>query len=278
MTIETLLSIFLAAGLIMTVSLIGVVFAQGLARRWLEERLPYLISFSAGVFLVTAGGIALEVFELTDHWLLAIGFITGGYLAALGLQCLLPETHHHHDSDCRAPHGHSAQKILIGDSLHNVTDGIILVSAFVVSPWLGVAVTVAILIHETLQELSEFFVLRQAGYSVRSALTLNLLSASTILIGVVLSLFALAKTNVEVLLLAFSAGFFLNVVLHDLVPRPFTTSRNARAKLEHLGLMVAGVVLMGGVSVLFSGGHEHSDHAEDHNDAHESEHHDEPDH
>jgi zinc transporter ZupT len=246
-----------AATLVMLLSLVGVLFAAGAARRFLEDRLPYLISFSAGVFLVTAGGLALEVLELARSWLWGVILIIAGYVVAWAIHHLLPETHHHHDPHCHDGHGKSARKLLVGDALHNVADGIILVPAFVVSPVLGGAVTLSIVIHETLQEVAEFFVLRRAGYSTKKALLLNLATASTIFVGVGLSFLALVTTDLEILLLAFSAGFFLHVVIHDLWPRQHEQERASGTVRTHAILLVMGIALMLGVGLLIKDAHVH---------------------
>jgi len=88
-----------------------------------------------------------------------------------------------------------------------------------VSPTIGLAAQVSILIHEALQEGSEFFVLTQAGYSVKKASLINFAVSSTILIGVAIGYLALGSTTLELTLLALSAGFFINVVVHDLLPK-----------------------------------------------------------
>jgi len=246
-----------AATLVMLVSLVGVLFAQGVARHFLEARLPYLISFSAGVFLVTAGGLALEVLELARSLWWGVLLVVGGYLVAWAIHHVLPETHHHHDPQCHGGHGRGARKLLIGDALHNVADGIILVPAFLVSPLLGGAVTLSIVIHETLQEIAEFFVLRRAGYSTARALLLNLATASTIFIGVGLSFLALVTTDLELILLAFSAGFFLHIVVHDLLPERASGLGATSSGVVHGVLLVAGITLMLAIGLLIKDVHVH---------------------
>ena len=67
----------------------------------------------------------------------------------------------------------------MGDAIHNVHDGIILVPAFLVSPVVGFGTALAILFHETVQEIAEFFILLGAGYSIKKALLLNLIVSTT---------------------------------------------------------------------------------------------------
>jgi zinc and cadmium transporter len=264
MIFETLI----AAGVVMLASLSGILFIQKTAKSFLETKLSYLISFSAGVFLITAGGLGLEVFELAPSVWIGALLIGSGYMLAWGIHALLPETHHHHDPLCEHKHGMAAKKLIIGDSIHNIADGIILVVAFSASPALGIAATVSIFIHEALQEVSEFFVLRQAGYSVKKALAINLAVSSTILIGVFLGYFALATHELEVLLLAVSAGFFLHVVIHDLLPKR-SHHEDPITFLKHVLIVMIGAILMGSIAGYLSDSHSHGEgeHEEEHESA-----------
>lgn len=273
---------FLGAGVVMMVSLVGVIFTLGPAKKWFEKNLVFLVSFAGGVFLVTAGALTLEVFEIADAWWQGAGLIIFGYVFALILHKLLPETHHHHDGDCHRSH-RKAKKLIVGDGIHNIADGIVLVVAFSASPLLGLGVLLSVVIHEALQEVSEFFVLRQAGYSVKQALLVNFSVSSTILIGVFLGYFALASHELEVLLLALSAGFFFNVVLHDLLPK---RSEHGASWLTQILVVLLGVLVMAGAQWAVGEGHEHGDehdheeevlHEDEYRDVdeHEEEHHDE---
>lgn len=249
-----LFQILIAALAIMAVSLIGVLFTQKIARGYLEKNLTLLVSFSSGVFLVTALVLAREVFELIPTLWIAAAMIGLGYALAWLVHYLIPESHHHHDANCAK----GARKLLIGDAVHNIGDGIILVPAFLVSPALGLAVTVSIVIHEALQEISEFFVLRQAGYSVKKALLVNFAVSSTILIGVFVSYFALSISNLEGFLLAISSGFFLHVVFHDLLPKKSKLPEKNMC-LKHFLVACAGAVLMISVNTALGESHVHGD-------------------
>ncbi len=267
------LQIIGAGLLVMLASLSGVLFTHKVAARFLAEKLSFLVSFSAGVFLVTAGALALEVFELADTPLMAVFFIGLGYVLAWGLEFLIPDTHQHHDPECDHDHQHgskkSARKLIVGDAVHNVADGIILVPAFLVSPGLGVAVTASILIHEALQEVSEFFVLKQAGYSTKRALLINFAVSSTIFIGIGLGYFAVVSHDLEVLLLALASGFFLHVVLHDLIPKPHQHN-DSTGFVKHVLVLLIGLALMSLIAFVIKGEHVHGDahaHSEEHHDA-----------
>lgn len=250
-----ILEILAAALFIMSASLAGVLFTHRLAERFLNSRLHLLISFSAGVFLVTAGALAFEVFEIIHEPFLSALLIAVGYLAAIVLHHSLPETHHHHDEGCHNSRG--AKKILIGDAIHNVADGFILVPAFLGGPVLGITVAISIFVHEFLQEVSEFFILKQAGYSTKKALLANLAVSSTILVGVGLSLLALSSERLEGVLLALSAGFFAHIVIHDLFPRKQTGTTKDYA--EALLMVGIGALLMFTINSVLSESHGHAE-------------------
>jgi zinc transporter ZupT len=268
------LYIFLAGLLVMITSLSGVLFTHKVAAKFLDEKLSYLVSFSAGVFLVTAGALALEVFELADTTLMAVLLIGVGYVLAWLLEYLMPESHQHHDVGCE--HNHhlngkkSARKLIVGDAVHNVADGIMLVPAFLVSPALGIAVTVSILVHEALQEVSEFFILRRAGYTTKQALLINFLVSATIFIGIGLSYLAVVNHDLEVVLLAVSAGFFLHVVLHDLIPKPHHHESHS-GFMKHLLILFIGLAVMAVVAFAIRGEHMHGNEDQDHDDRHRKE-------
>ncbi len=257
--------VLLAGAAIMMMSLIGILFVGRKAEAWLGERLSYLVAFSAGVFLVTGGAMTLEVFHLFEDMLwFGLAMIALGYLGGWLIEYLLPESHHHHD-----PHDHdhhhgrgSARKIIIGDAIHNIGDGIMLVPAFVISLTLGLAVTVSIMVHEALQEMSEFFVLKQAGYSTKKALTVNFIVSGSVFVGIGLAYLALATHELEGILLAFGAGFFLHVVFHDLLPKRHE-HESVRTFVQHLVVLVIGLLLMAFLAYVLAGSHVHGEDTHD---------------
>lgn len=254
-----------AALVVMLTSLVGVVFIGKNTAKFLEDKLSFLVSFSAGVFLVTSGALALEVFHLADSVIEGVLLILVGYTLAFLVHKLMPETHHHHAEECHSAHGRAARKLIVGDAIHNVADGVVLVVAFAVSPAIGLAALVSIVIHEALQEISEFFVLRRAGYSVKKALAINFTVSSTILLGVALGHLALVSHELEVALLALAAGFFLQVVFHDLLPK-HGEYEDAQTFFKHLLLVLVGAVLMGLVAQVAMEGHEHGEELDSHDE------------
>ena len=109
--------------------------------------------------------------------------------------------------------------LLIGDGLHNLVDGLIIGTAFVADPRLGVMTGIAVLAHEVPQEVGDFALLLEAGLPPRRALAFNLLSAATIFPGVMVGTLLAGQVDIAAgVTLALAAGGFLYVALADLVP------------------------------------------------------------
>ena len=157
---------------------------------------------------------------------------------------------------------------MIGDALHNVGDGILLTSAFVISPVIGLIAMVSIFVHELVQEVSEFFVLRQAGFSARKALALNFLVSATILIGSLGGYILLEAFEViELPLLGIAAGSFIVVVIYDLIPHSVRHSKKQTKYGKHLAWFLVGLVLMFSIGLI--AGHPEGDdgHTDDNHDS-----------
>jgi zinc and cadmium transporter len=240
---------FIAAFAVMLISLSGVVFAAGPVRHLAHRNLPYLATFAGGVFLIV-------VYHLLEESLhegsvaLAAGAILFGAALMEALHHLLPDTHHHHSME----HGHAhtsidGRRVLLADALHNVGDGVLIVASFAVDFYVGVAATIGILIHEFVQEISEFFVLKEAGYSTRDALVRNFLASSTILIGVVIALYLASAEEIALLFAGLAAGGFLAVILRDIIPHTMHSIRSHGGGGIHLAALVAGIALMVGIQL-----------------------------
>jgi len=127
-------------------------------------------------------------------------------------------TGHEHAHD-RARRKASGSLVLVGDSLHNALDGVLIAAAFLTDLHLGLVTAVAIMAHEIPQEVGNFAVLLHSGMSRGRALALNLLTSLTAVIGGVVGFFAL-KTAQSILpfALAVAAASLLYVAVADLIP------------------------------------------------------------
>lgn len=233
--------------LIMLASFVGVFSVWQRVGQIIEHNLSLLVSFSAGVFIIIAYQLGREALEHSDTFGSGLQWITIGVLAVWLLFKFLPSFHHHHAGELET-HPHSrldARRIMLGDALHNLGDGILLASSFATSSSLGMLTALSIFIHELVQEISEFFVLRQAGYSTKYALVLNFAVSSTTILGALGSFFLLESFETfEASLLGLASGAFLVVVVHDLIPHSVRASKQKNLYSKHLLWFLAGVVLM----------------------------------
>lgn len=109
--------------------------------------------------------------------------------------------------------------VLLGDSVHNFADGLMIAAAFLADPWLGLTTTVAVVMHEIPQELGDFVLLRAAGWNQRKAIIANGLSSLASVLGGVLGWLALETYRSALpYALTLAAASFLYVSVADLMP------------------------------------------------------------
>jgi zinc and cadmium transporter len=113
----------------------------------------------------------------------------------------------------------SGMLILVGDGFHNFVDGVIIAAAFLLDARLGVAATLAVIAHEVPQELGDYMILIDAGYTRRAALAYNLLASSASIAGGVTGYFVLGSAlAVLPFVLMTSAAAFVYIAIADLIP------------------------------------------------------------
>ena len=249
---------------IVAASLAGGVFSVAAASFALVLRtawIPTLVSFAIGALL---GAAFLEViphaFENSEPHAVA-GAILGGILVFFVLEKLLLWRHSHdepelthavgHDHAGHAhDHGRSAALIIVGDTIHNFLDGILIAAAFLQSTQLGIVTAMAIVAHEIPQEVGDFLILLNSGYSKAKAFLLNMLSSCATLVGGVLGYLTLQVIQGWTpVLLGVVAASMIYVAVADLIPglhrRP-----ELRATLSQTVLIALGIGAIALVRVL----------------------------
>ena len=224
------------------ISLIGI-FAVIIGRDNLNKMVMMLIGLSAGALLgdsflhlipeaVQDGGPNLWL------WLLA------GILTFFILEKIVHWRHCHLPTAADHPHPVGLMN-LVGDSLHNFIDGMVIAGSFLISPALGLATVIAVVSHEIPQELGDFAILIYAGYSQAKALFYNFISAALSIIG---ALFALAVggrlegfTN---FIIPFTAGGFIYIAASDLFPELKKDNERLGQAFLQLLCVAAGIGIM----------------------------------
>lgn len=273
------MELYITAGLIMLASLSGLVFVIKSFSGWLHENGKFIIAFSAGIFAVVTYDLLLETFEFTTS-IVALTSIAGGFLVFHLAEKFFPEIHHH-DEEGEVHCHHSSRKVIWGDALHNIGDGILLAIAFSVDVKVGIVAALGIFIHEFVQEVSEFSILKLSGYSTKKALLTNFLVSATIIPGVIVGTYIAQIGSVVGVLFGLAAGAFLHLVFADLIPHSYHSSRKDKRYFLYAFLIAAGIFTILAVNQI-GGGHSHEgvhgheehvdgDHEErlDHDDAHE---------
>jgi zinc and cadmium transporter len=254
-------NILIACFAIMLASVSGVFFLGKVMSVWTDRNLKYLMSFSSGIFIVVVYQLGREALEHSTT--LGIGAMLAGAIIIHLLSKLWPEFHHHHEKDL--DHTHSlagVRRILVSDGIHNIGDGVLVATAFMANTYLGIITAVSIFIHEVVQEISEFFLLREAGLSIPQALLQNFLTSGTILIGALLGALVSSTELITTVLLGFAGGAFLYILLIDLIPKSVKNVRHDKALVKHLAWGLIGLALITTVNSFLPHGHEGEEHLE----------------
>jgi zinc and cadmium transporter len=205
-----------------------------------------LVALAAGTLIGSAFfhliPSALEQIAPDAVWIAVIA----GFTTFFALEQML----HWHHGHSRAREGPKplTYLILIGDTLHNFVDGFAVAGAFLVDVRLGITTWVAAAAHEIPQEMGDLAALIHGGWSLKRALLLNVLSATSFLVGGALAVAASATIDVAYVV-PFAAGNFLYVGATDLVPE-IAKRGDLRANLRHLGLFLLGIALMYGAAAI----------------------------
>ena len=214
--------------------LVSVLLASLVAFRIQARLVPVLVSYAVGALL---GAVFLEIlphlFEQTVDYGGTAALVLAGMLGFFLLEKLLLWRHHHFDAEGGHGHGHAHDHghghgvgsgragvmVTVGDAFHNFTDGIMIAGAFIADTHLGIVTAAAIIAHEVPQEVGDFLILLDSGYSKARALALNALSSLASVAGALLGYFALsAATEWVPRILAIAAAGMLYVAVADLIP------------------------------------------------------------
>lgn len=232
-------------------SLIGVLFFL-IDETFIRKILTYIVSFSTGALL---GDVFIHILpklaEEGDSFPQAMLVVLLGILFSFSIEKIIYWRHCHALPGDHHEHHHPAGVMsLVGESLHNFMDGIVIAASFLAGIPIGVSTTLAVAFHEIPQEIGDFAVLLGSGFSRKRALLFNLLSASTAILGAILVLFtdrSLAPFTAH--LLPFAGGNLLYIAGSDLIPELHKHTRAHQGVLQLIA-MILGMGVMYGVLFL----------------------------
>lgn len=226
------------------ISLVGVV-SLAIQMTKLRKILYFLVSFAAGAML---GDVFLhllpemhneQTFNSLTSFLILVGMIT-----FFILEKIICWRHCHVLTSKQHPHVLSMMN-LVGDGVHNFSDGVIIAVSYLVNFNVGLATTLAVIFHEIPHEIGNFSVLLYAGYSRKRAILYNFLSALTSILGAILTLIIGSQFNyLMIYLLPVSAGGFLYIASADFIPE-LKKEEGIKKSLGQLVSLLAGILIIG---------------------------------
>ncbi|PIZ54467.1 ZIP family metal transporter [Candidatus Uhrbacteria bacterium CG_4_10_14_0_2_um_filter_41_21] len=242
----TLISVLI----ISLISFIGVL-ALVLKRDLLNKSIFIFVSLAVGALL---GDVFIHIipgaYEKMNDTTIISFLLIGGILIFFILEKFI-HWHHHTLEHAEEHHHQMGKMILFGDGVHNFIDGLIIASSYMVSLEVGMATTIAVVLHEIPQEIGNFGVLIHAGYKAKKALWYNFLSALTAVIGAIVALIlGSVAEDFAVILLPITAGGFIYIALSDLIPE-LHKNHSEQSLVQVIAIMV-GVMSMAGI-LLFVG-------------------------
>ena len=233
---------FFSVLIVSLISLVGV-FTLSIKEQVLRKYIFIFISLAVGSLLGDAFiHIIPETFKDSSNTIVSGLLIIFGIIIFFALEKFLHW--HHHGEDENIPHIHPVGNlVLFSDGVHNLIDGIIIGVSFLANIPLGVATTIAVILHEIPQEIGDFTVLLHSGYKRKKALWLNFLSALTAVIGVVIAfIFGLAEGVIS-WVLPIAAGGFIYIAVADLIPELHKTKKIKHSIIQIISV-IAGILAM----------------------------------
>lgn len=251
----------------------------------------YGVPFAAGTMIVTAlVGLLPEATHAIGVTSLAV--FTLSFLSLYVIEKLFLQVHHHshshshsHSSETKKSLKSSVPIVLAGDTIHNFIDGVAIAVTYATNPGLAVITALSTFLHEVPHEIGDFSILLKAGFSKGKVLIINILSASSAILGMMMVSYISPSEVVIGYLLAITAGIFFYLGVVDFLPHAFDSESNATSKSKYA---VVASVLAGAVIMTFSllvvphshedshaeddlHGYEESSHADEDEDSHDEE-------
>lgn len=239
---SSLIWILVSTFLVSIIAWIGIL-TFFLKDKLLDKILLVLVALSAGALL---GGAFLHLLPkaigqaqgpLLDTFL----YLILGFCIFLILEQFIDWHHHHSPTHKKKP---VSYLILISDILHNLIDGLVIAGSYLIGVPTGIVTTLAIVLHEIPQEIGDFGVLIYGGFRKTKALTLNYLSALSVIVGGALGYYlSTLFQNLGTFILPFAAGNFIYIASSDLIPE-IKHGENLAESLLHFVVFIGGIVLM----------------------------------
>ena len=232
------------------VQLTSIFVAYFFAMKIPAKKISLMVAFSAGTMLSV--GIldvipeALETENINVHLLFFILLVALIFFNYLERASLWHQQHDQQKPDVEIKNQSELKPVvlssLIGGSIHNFVDGLVISAAFIADPLLGITTAAAIVIHEIPHRLGHFSIYLAAGLTKRNALNVNLVSGVvTVLGGLMGWLIFQDLESVTPYILMIAAGSFIYIALSDLFPY-LTRRQQDDGIIQQTSLLTMGVL------------------------------------
>jgi len=251
-TLYTIISVIVVS----LVSFVGII-TLFFRKKKIDRLLLILVSISAGTLF---GGaffhLIPEAVEESGSFSVSISFLI---LAGITIFFLLDKLIHWRHSHTESSLIHTTKENkpsvaylnLLGDGFHNFLDGLIIAGSYLVSIPTGIATTIAVVIHETPQEIADFGVLMYSGLSKWKALLFNFFSATLAIVGAIVGL--ILGTQSEIFIAAivpFAGGAFVYIAGSNLIPELLRKNHELKILLQQFLAFIVGIIIMYGLLFL----------------------------
>jgi len=226
-------------------SLLGLVgaFSLYLDEKTVNKIVNFMVAFAAGAMLAGALAHLIPKALSSTEWAPEIAIL--GFASFFVLERYLHWHHCHKSKGCEV-HPVTALTI-VGDSIHNFIDGLVIAAAFLVDEVTGWVTAALIMGHELPQELGNFSVLVYGGYDKKKAIIWTFLAQTTCILGGIVGWFLTPEWLIAPLL-AFAAGGFIYISASDLIPE-LHKEKDLKKSTKHFVAFALGVALMIGIKL-----------------------------
>ncbi|OGG04888.1 hypothetical protein A2Z33_06325 [Candidatus Gottesmanbacteria bacterium RBG_16_52_11] len=221
-------------------------------KQWAGQVANFSVPLAAGVLLaVSFLHLFPEAVETTGNR--AFSIILAVFVVMFLVERFFFYFHHHRqEGETHAGHAHGPAVgpfMVVGDTIHNFLDGVIIASAYLTNPTLAVVVAFSTFLHETPHEIADFGIFLSMGWTRRKTFLTNFLSALATFPGALLTYyFAGVSGQMTGILMALATGMFLYIATTDFLPEA------AHAPRRYLGnqavYLLLGIVIIIGIGML----------------------------
>lgn len=227
--------------LVSLISLIGV-FTISLKQEFINKIILILVAFATGSMLGAAFfDILPEAVELGDGNVFTYVFF--GIIIFFVVERYI-HWRHCHIRECEKHYHPVTYLNLIGDALHNFIDGSLIAAGFLASVPLGIVTTFAIAAHEIPQEIGDFAILVNGGFSRSKALIFNFISSLAAVLGAITTFFFVRDIEGLIpVILAVAGGGFIYIAMADLIPEIHKETRKENIVIQSVALILGAAII-----------------------------------